>query len=279
MHRFIFSLVFLFFFLALQSAQAHESQPGTVEIEEIGNDRFKVVWRAPIYYNKPHPARLELPDHWQTVGQPTERRRASDIVFERVITAGQQGLNGSIIRFPGLEATITDVYVRVKRLDGSQATNVVRPTKPWTELRGERSWHETSREYLFLGFHHILLGIDHLLVVDDQEKLVGLLSDRDLRQYWASPATTLSTTKLMDPLLAEMQPEFKDWRIDDYMREEAKKAQLAELHRAVVVVEQHLETCRVLALVRTVGVGRVVADGEQQCLDAALLRQDRPLHR
>ena len=165
MHRFIFALI-IFFLSGLPSpAQCHESQPGTVEIEEIGDDRFKVVWRAPIYYNKPHPARLELPDHWQTLGQPTERRRASDTVFERVITTGQRGINGSILRFPGLETTITDVYVRVKRADGSQATNVVRPTKPWTELRGKRPWHETSREYLFLGFHHILLGIDHLLFV------------------------------------------------------------------------------------------------------------------
>ena len=49
--------------------------------------------------------------------------------------------------------------------DGSQATHVVRPTKPWTELRGERPWHETSWEYLFLGFNHILLGVDHLLFV------------------------------------------------------------------------------------------------------------------
>lgn len=38
--------------------------------------------------------------------------------------------------------------------------------------------------------------IDHLLVVSDSGKLVGILSDRDLKQYWASPATTLSTHEL-----------------------------------------------------------------------------------
>ena len=165
MYRYIIALISLLLFLMPHPLRAHESQPGTVEIEEMGEDRFKVVWRAPIYYNKPHPARLELPDHWQEMGQPTERRRASDIVFEWVVTTGQHGLDGAILRFPGLETTITDVYVRVKRADGSQTTNVVRPTKPWTELRGERPWHETSSEYLFLGFHHILLGIDHLLFV------------------------------------------------------------------------------------------------------------------
>lgn len=38
--------------------------------------------------------------------------------------------------------------------------------------------------------------IDHLLVVNDQDKLVGIISDRDLKLYWASPANTLSTHEL-----------------------------------------------------------------------------------
>jgi acetoin utilization protein AcuB len=36
--------------------------------------------------------------------------------------------------------------------------------------------------------------INHLLVVDKNEELVGIVSDRDIKQSWASPATTLSTT-------------------------------------------------------------------------------------
>ncbi len=49
--------------------------------------------------------------------------------------------------------------------------------------------------------------IDHLLVVDDKKKLVGILSDRDLKQYWASPATSLSTHELsylLDKVLVSM---------------------------------------------------------------------------
>jgi acetoin utilization protein AcuB len=38
--------------------------------------------------------------------------------------------------------------------------------------------------------------IDHLLVVNDKKKLVGIISDRDLKQNWASPATSLSTHEL-----------------------------------------------------------------------------------
>jgi len=38
--------------------------------------------------------------------------------------------------------------------------------------------------------------IAHLLVVDKKENLVGIVSDRDLKQSWASPATTLSVHEL-----------------------------------------------------------------------------------
>ena len=38
--------------------------------------------------------------------------------------------------------------------------------------------------------------IEHLLVVDKDGKLVGIVSDRDLKQAWASPATTLSAHEL-----------------------------------------------------------------------------------
>ncbi len=38
--------------------------------------------------------------------------------------------------------------------------------------------------------------IAHLLVVDKREKLIGIVSDRDLKQNWASQATTLSSHEL-----------------------------------------------------------------------------------
>jgi hydrogenase/urease accessory protein HupE len=165
MKNFLLTLACLLCLWQPVTTPAHESQPGAVEIEQTAPDRYRITWRAPIYYGQPHPARLELPEEWQTVGQPTQRRRASDTIFERTISTGGASVDGQVIRFPGLETTITDVFIRVTRLDGSQMTAVARPTRPWAELRGERPWHVNAREYLMLGFHHILLGIDHLLFV------------------------------------------------------------------------------------------------------------------
>jgi hydrogenase/urease accessory protein HupE len=144
---------------------AHESQPGSLEFKQLGSNRYEVIWRAPIYYGKPHPARLQLPDDWQTVGNPTVKQLSDSALHRRIVLVPDGGINGSIIRFPGLEATITDVFVRISRLDDSKSTLIVRPTSPFAKLRGERAWYISSGEYIYLGLSHILMGIDHLLFV------------------------------------------------------------------------------------------------------------------
>lgn len=144
-------------------ARAHESQPATLEIRQIAEDRYEVVWRAPTYFGRPHPARLELPADWTPVVSPVARALSDSDVVRGVVSA--RTIDGSVVRFPGLEGTITDVFVRIQRLDGTTTTVIARPTSPTAELRGERAWYVTAGEYAALGVHHILLGVDHLLFV------------------------------------------------------------------------------------------------------------------
>jgi hydrogenase/urease accessory protein HupE len=172
----------------VRSASSHESQPGTLELRQVATDRYEVTWRAPIYYGQPHPARLELPDLWKTVVEPTERLLADSQLFRRVVTVGEKGVEGSVVRFPGLERTTTDVFVRMNRLDGTTTTAVVRPTKPYAQLRGERTWQTTAGEYIGLGFHHILQGVDHLLFV------LGLLLIVKSRRMLLSTVTAFTVS-------------------------------------------------------------------------------------
>ena len=165
MQKTVFAFLLLISALFADQAIAHESQPGLLELKQLGPARYEVIWRAPIYYGKPHPASLALPGNWKAVSQPTVRQLPDSALHRQVVDVDGGTINGSVIRFPGLEATITDVFVRVTRLDGSEASLVVRPTQPVAVLRGERSWVESSGEYIMLGFNHILMGIDHLLFV------------------------------------------------------------------------------------------------------------------
>ena len=64
---------------------AHESQPGLLEIRQLTTERWEVVWRAPIYYGKSHPARLALPPDWQPIGEPTVQRLASADLHRQIV--------------------------------------------------------------------------------------------------------------------------------------------------------------------------------------------------
>ena len=146
-------------------AFAHELQPSSLEVRQLTQDRYEVIWRAPIYYKKPHPARLQLPEHWQAVGEPTVKQLPDSALHRRVVSVPNGAIEGGVIRFTGLEATITDVFARFIWLDGSYTTAIARPSQPWVEIVTQRSAWQVAGDYTALGVEHILSGFDHLTFV------------------------------------------------------------------------------------------------------------------
>ena len=79
--------------------------------------------------------------------------------------ADSGAFGGQRIEFPGLQATITDVLVRIEMLDGTKSTTLVHPSQPWVTMTVSRNRWEMALSYLAYGVQHILFGIDHLLFV------------------------------------------------------------------------------------------------------------------
>jgi len=149
----------------LNQAFAHESQPGLLQLTQQDTSRYEVIWRAPIYYGKAHPASLQLPANWKTIAPPTIRQLADSALHQRVVEIDTPSIHGSVIRLPGLEATITDVLVRVEFVDGTHFSTILKPDQPWVSIEGQRSAWQVAWDYTLLGIEHILSGIDHLLFV------------------------------------------------------------------------------------------------------------------
>lgn len=149
----------------LGQALAHALQPSSLEIRQLTPERYEVIWRAPIYYRKPHPARLQLPVEWQTVGEPTVKQLPDSALHRRVVTVPKGAIDGGVIHFVGLKATITDVFVRFIWLDGTETTAIARPDRPWVEVVAQRSAWQVAWDYTVLGVDHILSGFDHLTFV------------------------------------------------------------------------------------------------------------------
>jgi len=79
--------------------------------------------------------------------------------------ACEGGLGGATIAIAGLEATVTDVIVRVHHADGRLESHLLRPTAAAVVLGARTGGLARAASYLRLGVQHIVLGVDHLLFV------------------------------------------------------------------------------------------------------------------
>ncbi|MDQ0561516.1 hydrogenase/urease accessory protein HupE [Rhizobium mesoamericanum] len=143
---------------------AHEIRPAYLQIDEMAVNRYKVVWRTPMLSGMRLPIALRFQDGVRNVTEPAERDLPDSLVQTRVIET-DGGLAGKRVEFVGLQATITDVLVRVHLLDGTVETTMIHPSQPWIDFAATRSPLAAARVYFVSGFQHILLGIDHLLFV------------------------------------------------------------------------------------------------------------------
>jgi hydrogenase/urease accessory protein HupE len=150
---------------AVSTARAHEARPAYLEIKETAPNQFSVLWRTPVLAGMRLPVVLKLPNDVRNRIDPSVQELADSFLERRWINGGANGLAGKRIEFPGLQATITDVLVRMKTLDGEESTTLVHPSKPWFEAAAAPSKLHVAAAYLRLGIEHIWGGIDHLLFI------------------------------------------------------------------------------------------------------------------
>jgi hydrogenase/urease accessory protein HupE len=144
-------------------AYAHESRPGYLELREVADGRYEVLWKQPAVGDMVLQLSPVFPDTCTVTG--AERQLLPGAMSTRLTLSCPGGLAGKTIRIAGLEDTITTVLMRVHHLNGSEETHLVHPTAPFVTIQGTAGWGGRARSYLQLGVEHILLGVDHLLFV------------------------------------------------------------------------------------------------------------------
>lgn len=150
---------------------AHEVRPGYLQLREVGQDRFEVLWKVPARGDYRLGLYVRLPDTCS--GAPAHGSFTGGAFIERWRVQCAGGLVGKSIEIEGLGATRTDVLARVERLDGTTQTVRLTPEIRSFEVAASASGIEVAQAYFTLGVEHILLGIDHLLFVLALLFLVG----------------------------------------------------------------------------------------------------------
>ena len=158
-----YSLVLLLSLIAIPELWAHEVRPGYLELRQLSEEEFEVLWKRPSGGEVELDLRPVFPEECG-VGN-TDSRLTTGAVAIRSSLECEGGLAGKEIAIAGLAATLTDVLIRIHYLDGASETHLLRPISPSAIVGGSAGKLGRAGAYLTLGVEHIVLGIDHLLFV------------------------------------------------------------------------------------------------------------------
>ena len=144
---------------------AHEVRPAYLELRQRTNETYDVLWKVPgLGTDLRLSLYVELPANCTNASEP-RAAMVNNAFTQRWSIRCPGGLAGGTIRIAGLAATMTDVLVRIERLDGSTQVTRLKPSAPSFVVEAAPGTLEVARTYVVLGVEHILSGIDHLLFV------------------------------------------------------------------------------------------------------------------
>jgi hydrogenase/urease accessory protein HupE len=162
--------------------RAHALEPGYLELQLLGPDTWRVLWRKPAVAGAPMPIDARLPEACDQRLPPEPRFDGRAFVASWVANC-PGGLERGEIAILGLEATRTDVLVRYELEPGRGETHRLTPGEPVFVVPETPGKLEVVQSYLGLGIDHILTGADHLLfvfalllLIRDPWRLVGAVT-------------------------------------------------------------------------------------------------------
>jgi hydrogenase/urease accessory protein HupE len=149
---------------APSTARAHEVRPGYLELRETEPGLFAMTWKVPALGEYRLAIEPMFPAFCRTIGE-TMTAQVDSAFVERGRIQCLKSLAGAPIVIRGLEATQTDVLVRIETVYGAVETGRVTPSRPEFIVPALPSRLTVLWTYFQLGVEHILTGVDHLLFV------------------------------------------------------------------------------------------------------------------
>jgi len=140
-------------------------RPAYLELREVGDDRYDVLWKVPATGDERRlSAYVRFPEGTERLDEP-RRMIVDDAWIERYRVRADGGLAGKSIAIVGNAVGVTDVIARVERRDGSSQIARLPIDHPVFVVEAPKGTGEIAWSYTVLGIEHILGGIDHLLFV------------------------------------------------------------------------------------------------------------------
>jgi hydrogenase/urease accessory protein HupE len=159
------SLPTLLALLLAPSALAHPLAPALLELREEASGRVAVMWKRSALRVPGSDLQPILPTDCPALEEPRVEEQGNAMLAYWAIDCGEQGLVGRSLRIDDLGPAKIDTLVRIELADGRQIQRVLRRSEPSMIVPERATRFGVFRDYLAIGFEHILGGADHLLFV------------------------------------------------------------------------------------------------------------------
>jgi hypothetical protein len=150
--------------LATRGARAHEVRPAFLDLSETTPNLFLMTWKVPALGDFRLGITPRFPASCHVIGELTSMQ-AGGAFIEHGRVGCDFRLAGQTIAIDRLDATMTDVLVRIQTVDGAVCTARLTPSSSSFTVPARAGPLMVLATYTGLGIEHILFGVDHLLFV------------------------------------------------------------------------------------------------------------------
>ena len=161
-HKFAITVFLLVYFLP--NVHADEYRPAFLQIKQVTEHQFEMLWKVPARGDKRLKLSVVLPSNSKII-VPKRTTFVGNAFIERSTFLHQGELAGKPISIDGLNKVSTETLTRIEWLNGEIETARLTPTSSSFLVQGIPSTFNVVHTYIIFGIEHILQGIDHLLFI------------------------------------------------------------------------------------------------------------------
>jgi len=153
-----------FLFLLTSTSIADEIRPGYLELNEESPNTFSILLKVPEQSGQKLSLEPRFPAGCTNKTAATSHS-VNGATLQRWYINCSNNIVGQHISIEDKNKSNTEILLRLKWIDGSVATSLLKPSAPFYIIPEKSSTTDIAKTYLLLGTEHILLGVDHLLFV------------------------------------------------------------------------------------------------------------------
>jgi len=161
------AFLLLFGLGSITNLHAHGIRPALLHITERSPGLFDVTWKVPTRGNRALGLKPVFPQGFNPVAPPTSNTIPGAWVQHTTYNSEGRSLAGETISIEGLSATLTEALLRVRLIDGSTYSTILRPSSPTFTFPAPKEERPVKvvLQNVRRALGHLAGGVNHSLLI------------------------------------------------------------------------------------------------------------------